>query len=534
METRRQTLGQAVGETAKNFSNNDAIVHSETGLRYHYGLLWWEVERAARGFVKLGVGKGSKVAIWGPNISEWIISMLALTRIGAIFVPIDQDIDQAQLKVVLGQPGCEAIVVTAGLEADAYLEALMEIRDELTCLTNVVLISDKSFNNTIPWSELTAMSEDISREDFAAAEALVKPEDPVAIMYTSGTTGIPKGVVLDHLGLLNKCLFSTSRQGITDLDRLCLFFPLFHMFGNTCIALSGLLRGACLVMPCRVFDPGRILHAICEEKCTAVYGSPSMLTGLLEHADFSGKRWNTVKKGIVGGAPCPEKLMRRLVEEIGISGLTVGYGITETSSWVTMTDPDDPIARRAGTIGRALSCNEVKIVDAKTGEDLSAGNQGELCTRGFLMKEYYKMPGATAAAIDKEGWFHTGDMGVRDEEGYFRITGRLKDVVVRDGVEIYPVELEEILYRHPEISEVHVFGFEHGKRGQELAAWVRLKEGSDLSLISLAAFAKDYISDASLPHFFKIVTQFPTTKSGKVQKFRLGAMAAEEYTEDAA
>ena len=532
MEPMQQTLGQAIGETARKFSNNDAIVHSETGVRYHYELLWWEVERAARGFMKLGVGRGSRVALWGPNISEWIISMLALARIGAIFVPIDQDIDQAQLKVLLDQPECELIVLTAGLEADAYLGAVMEVRDELAGLKNVVLISDKSFNGAIPWSELTAMSEDIRREDFMEAEGMVNPEDPVAIMYTSGTTGTPKGVVVNHLGLLNKCLSSTRRQGITDQDRLCLFFPLFHMFGNTCIALSGLLRGASLVMPCKIFDPRRILLAIHEEKCTAVYGSPSMLTGLLQHADFSLKRWDTVKKGIVGGAPCPEKLMRRLVEGIGISSLTVGYGITETCSWVTMTDPGDPIALRVGTIGRALSCNEVKIVDSRTGEDLSDGRQGELCTRGFLMKEYYKMPGATADAIDKEGWFHTGDMGVRDEKGYFRITGRLKDVVVRNGVEIYPVEVEEVLYRHPEIAEVHVFGFDHGKRGRELAAWVRVEEGSDLSLISLAAFARDYLPDATLPHFFKIVTRFPMTKSGKIQKFRLAEMAAAEYVGD--
>ncbi|MCJ7809830.1 MAG: AMP-binding protein [Desulfobulbaceae bacterium] len=532
MEPIQQTLGQTIGEIAKNFPNNDAIVHSETGVRFNYGLLWWEVERAARGFMKLGVRKGSRVALWGPNISEWIISMLALARIGAIFVPIDQDVDQAQLKVVLGQPECEAIVLTAGLEADEYLGAVMEVRDELACLKNLVLISDKSFNGAIPWSDLTAMGEGIHREDFVGAEGMVKPEDPVAIMYTSGTTGNPKGVVVTHAGLLNKCLSSTRRQGMTDQDRLCLFFPLFHMFGNTCIALSGLLRGASIVMPCKTFEPWRILRAIYEEKCTAVYGSPSMLTGLLDHPDFRQKRWNTVKRGVVGGAPCPEKLMRRLVEEIGISGLTVGYGITETSSWVTMTDPDDPIALRVGTIGRALSCNEVKVVDTKTGEDLSAGQQGELCTRGFLMMEYYKMPGATAAAIDKEGWFHTGDMGVSDEKGYFRITGRLKDAVIRDGVEIYPVEVEEILYRHPGISEVQVFGFEHRKRGQELAAWVRVEKGADLSPISLAAFARDHIPNASLPHFFKIVTQFPMTKSGKVQKFRMGEMAVAEYAAD--
>ena len=532
MEPIQRTLGQAIGETAKKFPNNDAIVHTESGIRFNYGLMWWEVERAAKGFMNMGVQKGSRVALWGPNVPEWIISMLALARIGAITVPIDQDIDPKQLKVVLGQPECEAVVLAAGLEADEYFEAVMEVRDGLDHLENMVLISDKSLSGAILWSELTAMGEDIHRDDFIEAEGMVEPEDPVAIMYTSGTTGKPKGVVVNQIGLMNKSISSTRRQGITNQDRLCLFFPLFHMFGNTCIALSGLLRGASIVMPSKSFNPREILRAIHEEKCTAVYGSPSMLTGLLDHPDFRKKRWNTVKRGIVGGAPCPEKLMRRLVEEIGISGLVVGYGITETSSWVTMTYPDDPIELRVGTIGAALSCNEVKIVSPATGEDLSVGQQGELCTKGLLMKEYYKMPGATAAAIDREGWFHTGDMGSMDKNEYFRITGRLKDMVVRDGIEIYPVEVEEILYRHPEISEVHVFGFEHDKRGQELAAWAKVEKGSDLSPISLAAFARDYLPDASLPHFFKIVTRFPTTKSGKVQKMKLGEMAVAEYLEE--
>jgi fatty-acyl-CoA synthase len=532
MEPIQRTFGQAIGEIAEKFPNNDAIVHSESGMRFSYGLMWWEVERAARGFMNMGVRKGSKVALWGPNIPEWIISMLALARIGAITVPIEQDIDLKQLKVVLDQPECEAIVLAAGLEADEYFDAIMGVRDGLAHLENLVLISDKSLSGTILWSELTAMGGDIHLDDFIEAERMVEPEDPVAIMYTSGTTGKPKGVVVNHMGLMNKSISSTRRQGITDQDRLCLFFPLFHMFGNTCIALSGLLRGASIVMPSKSFEPEKILRTIHEEKCTAVYGSPSMLTGLLDHPDFREKRWQTVKRGIIGGAPCPEKLMRRLVEEIGISGLTVGYGITETSSWVTMTHPEDPIALRVGSIGRALSCNEVKIVNPTTGEDLPAGQQGELCTKGLLMQEYYKMPGATAAAIDREGWFHTGDIGVMDENEYFRITGRLKDVVVRNGVEIYPVEVEEILYRHPEILEAHVFGFEHNKRGQELAAWIKAEKGSDLSPISLAAFSRDYIPDASLPHFFKIVPGFPMTKSGKVQKFKLGEMAVEEYAEE--
>jgi len=301
------------------------------------------------------------------------------------------------------------------------------------------------------------------------------------------------------------------------------------MFGNTCIALSGLLRGTALVMPCREFDPSRILSAIHREACTAVYGSPSMMIALLDHPEFQEKHWRSVTKGTIGGSPCPEELMSRLVRDIGISHLTVAYGITETSSWITMTRPDDPIELRVSTIGTPLPCNEVKIIDPVTGEDMEAGRQGELCTRGFLMKGYYRMPAATAAAVDRGGWFHTGDLGEMDEKGYVRITGRLKDVIVRDGVEIHPVEVEELIYRLPAVSEVQVFGFPHPRKGQEVAAWIKPKGGAEFSLIAVAAYLKDHLEEDRIPKYFKQVSDFPLTRSGKVQKFKLSEMAQREY-----
>ncbi|MBW1783475.1 MAG: AMP-binding protein [Deltaproteobacteria bacterium] len=529
MEIVRSTIWGVLAEISEKYRNRDALVHTERGVRFNYALLSWEVGRAAKGFIHLGIRAGDRVAIWAPNVPEWLISMLALSRLGAVTVPVDPGAGRDDLKFILKQSECKGIVVSKALEDEECLNVVFYARDLIDSLENVVVIADETFSDTIPWTELVAIGEDTDGAALAQMEKGVMPEDPIAIMYTSGTTGTPKGVVLDHLGLINKSMCSTERQGISHEDRLCLFFPLFHMFGNTCIALSGLIKGAALVIPCDIFDPSKILKAIYKEKCTALYGSPSMLIALLDHPDFRQKRWKTVKKGIVGGAPCPMEVMKRIVEEVDVSHITVAYGITETSSWLTMTRPDDSIDLRVGTIGTALPCNEVKIVDPATGETLPPKTQGELCTRGFLMKEYYKMPGATTAAIDRDGWFHTGDLGEMDEAGHFKITGRLKDVIVRDGIEIYPVEVEEAIYRHPDVSEAQVFGFPHPEKGQEVAVWVKLKKGSRLSEISLAAYAKDYVDEALLPHYFKIVTDFPMTKSGKVQKYRLAEMAVEAY-----
>jgi len=529
MEPVRKTIGQVLEDVSREYPGRDALIHVENGGRYNYQLLSWEVDRAARGLLKAGVEMGDRVALWAPNISEWWVAFLALARIGAVTVPVDPGAARDDLRYILAQSECRALIMAGGLEGEEYVDMILMEKDAVSSLENIFVISDKSYPEMIPWTELTAVEEGEGKDLLAAVEGAVRPEDPVAIMYTSGTTGAPKGVVLDHLGLVNKSLASTLRQGLTHEDRLCLFFPLFHMFGNTCIALSGLLRGAALVIPCRDFDPSRILSAVRRERCTAVYGSPSMMIALVDHPEFQKKHWSSVTRGTIGGAPCPEELMTRLVRDIGIAGLTVAYGITETSSWITMTHPDDPVKLRVGTIGTPLPCNEVKIIDPVTGEDMAAGRQGELCTRGFLMKGYYRMPAATAAAVDREGWFHTGDLGEMDEKGYVRITGRLKDVIVRDNVEIHPVEIEELIYRLPGISEVQVFGLPHPRKGQEVAAWIKPKEGADLSLISVAAYLKDHLDEAHMPKYFKRVSGFPMTRSGKVQKFKLSEMAQREY-----
>ena len=529
MEIIRKTIGQMINEIAEKYPNNDALIHTDIGTRYNYSLLLWEINRAAKGMIKMGLQKGDRVALWGPNITEWIISQIALARIGAIMVPIIPGAERDDLHYILEQSESRAIIMARGLEGDEYIETILSVMDELPCLEHIFVSATKTYPDTIPWSELTAMGDEVTMQDLEEREGKIDPEDPVAIMYTSGTTGRPKGVVLDHLGLINKSLCSTKRQGLNHQDRLCLFFPLYHMFGNTCISLSGLLIGAAIIMPCLAFDPPKILKAIYEEKCTAIYGSPSMIISLLDHSDFRKKRWGTVMRGILGGAPCPMELMKRLVQDVGVSDITVAYGITEVSSWTTMTHPDDPLELRVSTIGTPLECNQVKIVNPSTGEDLPPNKKGELCIKGLLMKEYHKMPATTSAAIDREGWFHSGDLGLMDEKGYLQITGRLKDVIIRDGIEIYPAELEEVIYNLPEVSEVQVFGFPYSGKGEEVAAWVKLKEGMNMSLDNLSEYTKKRLDNDKEPHYFKFVSRFPMTRSGKVQKFRLSKMAQKEY-----
>ena len=528
----RKTISEMIDAVARERPGSEALIHAEANVRYDYGHLVSAVDRISRGLLSARIRRGEKVALWGPNIPEWIVAFLALAKMGAVTVPIDLGAGQESLRFILTHSDCSAMVMAEGpASSGEHVRVALNVRKRAPQLREIFLIAQRSHPEMTSWADLEALGRDVEPQILNDRAEAINPEDPVAIMYTSGTTGTPKGVVLDHLGLINKSMFSTKRQGIHHTDRLCLFFPLFHMFGNTCIALAGLFRGAALILPCRTFDPSKILKTIHAEACTALYASPSMLIALIEHPDFDAHRWSSVQKGTIGGAPCPMELMRRLVEDIGVSDITVGYGITETCSWVTMTRPGDPIERRVCTIGIPLECNELKVADPGTGKDLPPETQGEICARGFLMKEYHKMPGATAAAIDRNGWFHTGDLGEMDEQGYVRVTGRLKDVIIRDGVEIYPVNLEEMIYRLPEISEVQVFGFPHPEKGQEVAAWVKLKEGRRLTVEKLAAYVQDQTDAATAPHFFEIVSDFPMTRSGKVQKFKLAEMAQKAYLE---
>lgn len=530
MDSVQKAIPHAFGDVVRQYPDRDALIHTDAEVRYTYSLFSWEVARAARGLIRLGIERGDRVALWAANLPEWIVAQMALIRIGAIYVPVDPAGDPESLRFILGQSGARAVIMARGLGDEEHLETILTVKGDLPSLENLILLSAEPHPEAVLWGEVLSMGEDLDSRFLQEREMEIDPGDAVAIMYTSGTTGNPKGVVLDHLGLVNKSLSSAARQGLTPEDRLCLFFPLFHMFGNTCIALTGLLSGSALVMPCPSFDPDKILGAIHKERCTAIYGSPSMMVALLEHPRFNKKRWQGVSKGIVGGASCPAELMRRLVRDVGVSGITNGYGSTEASSWITMTHPEDTLEKKISTIGKPLECNEVKIIDPATGEDLPLDRQGEICARGFLMKSYYEMPGATSKAIDEEGWFHSGDLGTVDEKGYFRITGRIKDMIVREGVEIHPTEVEELIYAMPGVLEVQVFGFHHPVKGQEAAAWIRLKPGAELTEAEVLHFLRGKMHGEKVPGHVKFVSKYPTTPSGKVQKRKLAEMAEREYS----
>ncbi len=518
-------VGQVFHETASRFPFRPALTHLERGLNLSYAELDGESAAMMRGLMVLGIDKGDRIAVFAPNIPQWIIFMLAIMRMGAVLVPVDPDADENMLLHMLNTAECRAVITSEGNRHSDRIDRLLAVCEKISSLDHIITAEETHHVDTSACSELVILGESLAAGAETAAANHVKPEDPAAIMFTSGTTGLPKGVLLDHQGLVNKSFAATARQGISHEDRLCLFFPLSHMFGNTCIALAGLLRGSHLVMPGEIFEPASVNAAIASEKCTAVYGSPGMLSTLIDSPGFDPSGWSGLTRGIIGGAPCPMDLMKRLVENLGIKHLTVGYGITEASSWITMTMPEDPLPLRVGTIGRALPCNEVRIVNPATGHPLPPGERGELCTKGFLMKGYWKRPAATEAAVDPEGWFHTGDLGEMDESGYIRVTGRIKDVIIRDGIEIHPVELEEVIHELPGVSQAQVFGFNDPSGGTGLAAWVIPREGHYLREDEIESHLISRVDRSLLPSQYRIVEEFPTTASGKVQKARLAERA---------
>jgi fatty-acyl-CoA synthase len=542
----RITIGDLLDEVACKFPENEALIDIQKGERLTYREFLNRVNQLARGFLKLGLQKGEPLALWAPNLSEWIITEFAVTKIGAVLISVDTNCQLQQLEYLLKQSDSRSLVMTEGLKGSEYIEMIQQLCPEvndsipgkLNCpalpeLKNLILMSDRSYPRTIQgmlnWREILEMGKDVPDSLLTERQRSCHDDDVVTILYTSGTTGAPKGVMSMHFGIVNTTLASAENQKLTEKDRLCVSVPLSHMFGCVCITLAAMIKGATLVIPSETFDPGKILEAIEKERCTAIYGSPSAFIALMENPKYQKTDLKSLRTGIMGGAQCPMEVMKKVVEEMGAKEIVIGYGLTESSSWITETRPDDPLELRVSTVGKPLPNVEVKIIDPQSGQEVTAGAVGEICAKGLNMKGYYKMPAATANAIDSEGWLHTGDLGTMDEKGYVRTTGRLKEVISKAGETIYPTEIEEVLFSHPKILNVQVFGVPNREIGEEVVAWIRLEEGTTATEQEILQYCQGRLPDSHLPRYMKFVNEFPMTPLGKVQKFKMREIAIKEY-----
>ena len=542
MDPLKITIGELLEGVASRFTENEALVDVSKGVRLTYKEFLHRVNQLAKGFLKLGLKKGDHLALWAPNRWEWIVTQFAATKIGVVLISVDTNYQLQQLEYLLRQSDSKALVMTEGLKGSEYVEIIHQLLPEiggpskgplntsaLPELKHLILISDRRLDGMLNWREVSEMGREVPDKVLAEQQRSCHDEDVITLLYTSGTTGAPKGVMSMHFGIINTSVASAEIQKLTEKDRLCLSVPLSHMFGCVCITLAGVSKGATLVIPSETFDPRKVLEAIQKERCTAIYGSPSAFIAMMEDPQYRTFHLKSLRTGIMGGAQCPMEVMKRVVEEMGAREIVIGYGLTESSSWITETRPDDPLELRVSTVGRSLPNIEVKMVDPGTGEEVPLGSAGELCARGFNMKGYYKMPAATEKAIDREGWLHSGDLGTMDEKGYVRMTGRLKEVITRGGETIYPTEIEEVLFSHPGVSNVQIFGVPDKALGEEIAAWIKLEEGASVTEEEILKYSKEKLPDSHLPRYIKFVKEFPMTPLGKIQKFKMREVAVKEY-----
>jgi fatty-acyl-CoA synthase len=540
-ETLHTTVGGLLEEIARRFPDNDALVYPDRGLRTSYREFDRLCDRVAKGLLKLGISKGDHVAIWATNVPEWVVLQFATARIGAVLVTINTSYKSAELEYILQQSDSTTLFLVQGFKDTDYVETLYSVvpelrkvapggllSDTLPCLKNVIFLGGQAPAGMLAYAELEKLGESVSDDELATVKASLTEHEVINMLYTSGTTGFPKGVMLTHHNLVNNGFNIGECMRFTEKDRLCIPVPFFHCFGCVLAVLAAVTHGATMV-PVETFNPEQVLKTIEAEKCTAVHGVPTMFIAELEHPAFRKYDLSSLRTGIMAGSPCPIEVMKRVIRDMHCSEITIAYGQTESSPVITQTRTDDPIELRVASVGRALPDVEVKIVDIETGAALPPGKQGELCTRGYhVMKGYYKMPEETARAIDAEGWLHTGDLAVMDDNGYCKITGRIKNMIIRGGENIYPREIEEFLYGHPKVADVQVYGVPDRKYGEQVMAAVKLKEGVTCSEEEIRDFCKGRIANYKVPRYVKFVDEYPMTASGKIQKFKLREMAIRE------
>ena len=511
------TIGQAIDQARRQWPDELALVSRHQSIRWTWNELGEEVDRVACGFIALGVTAGDRVAIWAPNCAEWTVVQFATAKIGAILVTINPAYRLAELDYALNKAGCSVLVAAASFRGSNYLDMVRELgADKLPRLRSTVSLGVEEHRGFLPWAQLRAPIDPVL---LAGAAVGLDPNQPINIQFTSGTTGFPKGATLTHRNILNNGYFASRTLKLTSADRICVPVPLYHCFGMVLGNLAAVTSGAAMVYPAEAFDPRHTLEAVQAEGCTALYGVPTMFIAMLSEPDLDTFQFSTLRTGIMAGSPCPVATMRGVIDRLNMREVTIAYGMTETSPLTTQTATDDPIEERVSTVGRVHPHAEAKIV-AIHGTTLPLGQQGEYCARGYaVMPGYWDDPDRTAEAIDSDGWMHSGDLGTMDGQGFVRITGRLKDMVIRGGENIYPREIEEFLYGHPAIEDVTVVGVPDARMGEELCAWVRLRPGMEIDEESLRDFCRGQIAHFKIPRHIRFVTEFPTTVTGKIQKF---------------
>jgi fatty-acyl-CoA synthase len=513
----RPLLGETIGAnlelTAARFPDRDALVDRQQQVRLTYAELDAEVDRLARGLIAAGIVKGDRVGIWAPNRSEWVLVQYATAKLGAILVNVNPAYRTHELAYALRQAGVRLLVSATELKTSDYRAMVDEVRAELPALERTV------FLDTGDWDELLESGAAVEPGAVADRGAALSFDDPINIQFTSGTTGFPKGATLSHHNILNNGFFVGEAMRLTDRDKICIPVPLYHCFGMVLGNLACVTHGACMVFPGEGFDPLATLETVAAERCTGLHGVPTMFIAELDHPDFARFDLSSLRTGIMAGSPCPTEVMKRVVSRMNMSEVTIAYGMTETSPVSFQSSTGDPLERRVGTIGRIHPHLEVKIVDAD-GRIVPPGTPGELLTRGYaVMLGYWNDAARTAEAIDAARWMHTGDLAMIDAEGYCNIVGRIKDMVIRGGENVYPREVEEFLYRHPKIQDVQVIGVPDERYGEELCAWIKLRPGESATAEEMIGFCRGQIAHYKVPRYYKFVDDFPMTVTGKIQKF---------------
>ncbi len=545
-DVREITIGEILDEAIAKNPDADAVVYVDRKMRLTYREFGEQVDRMAKGLMALGIKKGDKVGIWATNVPFWVTLQFASAKIGAILLTVNTSYKLEELRYLMSQSECENIFIIDGYRDTDYVQMLYDLVPELKTqerghiksknfphLKRVMFLGHAKHRGMFSVPEIFSLSSMVSDEEYAERKASLQPDDVVNMQYTSGTTGFPKGVMLTHRSIGNNGYWIGFHQGFGPKDRVCLPIPLFHCFGCVLGTMACVNHASSMIFT-EVYKPLDVMAAIDQEKCTAVYGVPTMFIAILEHELFNRFDYSTLRTGIMAGSPCPVPIMKQVIDKMNMREITICYGLTESSPVMTQTRADDNIKRRTETVGRAMPAVEVLVKDPETNEECPHGVQGEVCTRGYLvMKGYYKNPEATAKAIDADGWLHSGDLGVMDEHGYLSITGRLKDMIIRGGENIYPREIEEFLYHMDGIQDVQVAGVASEKYGEEVGAFIKLKPGFDeVAPEDVKDYCRGKIAWHKIPKYVFFLDEFPMTASGKIQKFKLREMGAELAAEE--